>query len=206
MSNGSSRARRARAWASAILGLVLALGLPARAADPPVDHLSVPGPLRLDGIEFALAWSAARPPAIFRQEYLPAGQTLERYRQMLLLDLLAVDATPLEAAMHKLLELRELQRTDPTVNYDLVINEDSGGALLDFVLPGRTGDGDPIIEWNAYRYERIEGGVLMLGISRRGYGFDGTRRFIAEDLKANRQAWIGELAGVAMPGAVAPDP
>ena len=82
MSNGSSRARRARAWASAILGLVLALGLPARAADPPVDHLSVPGPLRLDGIEFALAWSAARPPAIFRQEYLPAGQTLERYRQM----------------------------------------------------------------------------------------------------------------------------
>src|SRR5690606_16464866 len=125
---------------------------------------------------------------------------------MLLLDLLAGDAAPADAAMHKLLELRELHRTDPTVNYDLVINEDSVGALLDLELSRSAGDGDHIIDRNAYQHRPIEGGVLRQRSSRRGYGFDGTGRFIAEDLRANRQAWIGELAGVAMPGAVAPDP
>src|SRR5690606_5779253 len=58
-------------------------------------------------------------------------------------------------------------------------------------------------EWNAYRYEAVPGGVVLLGISRRGYGQDDGRRFLAEELAENRQAWINELAGMDLP-AVAP--
>lgn len=50
--------------------------------------------------------------------------------------------------------------------------------LLD-VWPARSGDGKLIVEWNAYRYTRMEGdGVGLFAISRRGYG-DEARDFLS---------------------------
>lgn len=204
MSNGIAACRRLRAWLSA--ALLLALCLPGWAAGPPVDHLSVPGPLQLDGTGFALAWSDAKPPSFYRQEYLPEGQTLERYRQMLLLDYLAIEAVPGDVAGHMLQQLRQRKQTDSFVNYDLIVNQETGGVLLDFVMSGVVADGTPIVEWNAYRYEAAPGGVLVLGISRRGYGAEDMRRFLADELKGSRQAWIDELAGLEMPAISPPQP
>src|SRR5690606_21659283 len=110
----------------------------------------------------------------------PPGQTLERYRQMLMLDFLVADAVPASLALRKIEELRQRRETDPTVYYDVLLKDDGSAVLLDFTMSGHTDDGTSIIEWNAYRYEAVPGGVVLLGISRRGYGQDDGRRFLAE--------------------------
>ena len=63
-----------------------------------------------------------------------------------------------------------------------------------------------IVEWNPYRYEALPGGAVMLGISRRGYGHDGGRSFLVDEMKPRRQAWISELARLDMPPIALPVP
>lgn len=196
MSNGI----RCPAWAW-LLVLVLLLGAapaPAR-AEAPVERLGVPGPLHLDGQAFHFAWSSHPVPHFYKQEYLPDGQALPGYDQMLMIDVLLGEAGPQELFQAKLAELDARTAADPLVNYDWLVKEDGSAYLLDFVLSGRTASGQLIVEWNAYRYEALPGGVVMLGISRRGYGDEGARGFLADELKSRRQAWISELAGLEMP-------
>ena len=75
----------------------------------------------------------------------------------------------------------------------------AGYDQLDFRVSGHTAGGQAIVEWNAYRYEALPGGAVMLGISRRGYGEEGARRFLINEVKPRRQAWILELAQLEMP-------
>lgn len=194
MSNGI----RCPAWAWLFV-LVLLLGAAPSRAEAPVERLGVPGPLRLDGQTFHFAWSSHPFPHFYKQEYLPEGQALPGYDQMLMIDVLLGEAGPRELLGAKLEELEARKAADPLVNYDWLAKDDGSAYLLDFVLSGRTASGELIVEWNAYRYEALPGGAVMLGISRRGYGDEGVRDFLAEELKPRRQAWISELAGLEMP-------
>lgn len=200
MSKGIARLLHGGAWL--LLSLLMA-GSPglARAAGP-VERLSVPGPLQLDGQQYHLAWSSHPTPQFYKQEYLPAGQTSGRYRQMLMLDLLVADATPAQLALAKIGELDARKQTDPLVNHDVVVKEDGSAVLLDFVLSAPDADGNLIVEWNAYRYEARPEGVLLFGISRRGYGDEDARRFLGEELRQNRSRWIDEMAGLETPAIV----
>ncbi|TYT23564.1 hypothetical protein FZO89_15030 [Luteimonas viscosa] len=197
MSKGIARVVHACSWL--LVALVLA-GSPLAARGPdPIERLSVPGPLHLDGQQYHFAWSSHPTPDFYKQEYLPAGQTLERYRQMLVLDLLTIEATPAQLATAKIGELGARKQTDPLVNHDLVLKQDGSAALLDFVLSARDAQGNLVVEWNAYRYQAMPEGVLLFGISRRAYGDEDARRFLGEELKQNRSRWIDEIAGLAMP-------
>lgn len=186
----------ARAW---LFALVLLLGAAPLRAEAPVERLGVPGPLLLDGQAFHFVWSSHPFPHFYKQEYLPDGQTLMGYGQMLMLDVLLGEAGPRELLQIKLAELEVRKATDPVVNYDWMVKEDGSSYLLDFLVSGRTAGGEAIVEWNAYRYEALPGGAVMLGISRRGYGEEGTRRFLIDEVKPRRQAWISELAQLEMP-------
>jgi hypothetical protein len=186
--------------ATRLLVVVLLAGSPALVlADELVERLSVPGPLELDGQQYHLAWTSHPLPHFYKQEYLPQGQTLPRYRQMLMLDLLTVDATPAQLALAKIEELDARKPADPLVNHDIIVKPDGSAVLLDFVLSAPDANGDLIVEWNAYRYEARPEGVLLFGISRRGYGHEDARRFLGEELKQNRSRWIDEMAGLAAP-------
>ncbi|WP_202840203.1 hypothetical protein [Luteimonas saliphila] len=199
MSKGIARpARAGGCWLALVLMLVAGAPVVARSAEP-VERLSVPGPLRLDGQGYHFAWSSHPTPDFYKQEYLPAGQTLDRYRQMLVLDLLAVDATPAQLAAAKIAELKARKQADPLVNHDLVVKQDGSAALLDFVLSAPDAQGDLVVEWNAYRYQALPEGVLLFGISRRAYGHEEARRFLGEELRQNRSRWIDEVAGLDMP-------
>lgn len=197
MSKGIARLAHACSWL--LVAMVLAgPPLTARGQDP-IERLSVPGPLHLDGQQYHFAWSSHPTPDFYKQEYLPAGQTLERYRQMLVLDLLAVDAAPAALAAAKIGELNARRQADPLVNHDLVVRQDGSAALLDFVLSAPDAQGDLVVEWNAYRYQALPEGVLLFGISRRAYGHEEARRFLGEELRQNRSRWIDEVAGLDMP-------
>jgi hypothetical protein len=196
MSNGIARIAQVVVCTLVWLAFVLPSGVRAQA---PVERLSVPGPLLLDGQAYHFAWSSHPAPHFYKQEYLPAGQALPRYRQMLMLDLLVADATPVQLAQSKIAELEARKQDDPLVQHDVIAREDGSAVLLDFVLSAPDADGGLIVEWNAYRYERVADGVLLFGISRRAYGMDNARRFLGEEVRQHRARWIEELAGLALP-------
>jgi hypothetical protein len=185
-----------------LLGCMMTFAALAQAAP---DMLGVAGPLRFGEQRFALAWSSHPSPLYYKHEYLPAGETVERYNAMLMLDLLATPkATPADVAMVQVESLKQRKATDPLVNYDLLVGERGDGVILDFVLSAADADGAMIVEWNAYRYvpNPAGQGTLLIAISRRGYGDDGARAFL-QQLKATRQRDIALLAKMPVP-ALAP--
>src|SRR5262245_26025378 len=73
--------------------------------------------------------------------------------------------------------LNKRRPTDPTVNFAILTNSKNDEIILDFILSAQNSRGEDIAEWNAYRYAALKGkggvsGVVLFGISRRGYGDD----------------------------------
>lgn len=181
--------------AAALLGLLPPAG--AVRAQEAADHLSVPGPIRFDGVEHRLAWSAKPRPGYIKQEYLPAGQTLERFEQMLLVEVLVsgTDAASAAAAQVRMVNQRKAQ--DPVANVAILRNPESGELIVDFILSATVPSGDKVIEWSAYRYLPKGKGVLMFGVSRRAYGE--ARTGFMQRLKTMRPEAIRMLAAEPAP-------
>ncbi len=170
---------------SKLAGIAAALLLAAAplAAQEVVDHLGIPGPVSFAGEDFALAWSSQPTNAYTKQEYLPAGQSLEAYDSMVLIEFLAGDLKPADAAAQQATALNERRASDPIANFQMLEHPQNGEIVLDFVLSSRDEAGEYIIEWNGYRYAPAtdaEGneGVMLFGISRRAYGNDASRDFL----------------------------
>jgi hypothetical protein len=168
-------------------------------ADGAVDRLSLPGPVKFNGESYRLSWSSHPSPHYYKQEYLPAGQTSERFRHMALVEAIVrgVDVNGAVAAQIKMLNKRKA--TDPTVNFAVIKNPKTGEVILDFILSAQNTN---VVEWNAYRYATLKGkghesGVLLFGISRRAYGDDATN--FLRVLKVTRPAEINALASYPLP-------
>ncbi|MGA0532981.1 hypothetical protein [Hansschlegelia sp. KR7-227] len=178
---------------------------PAAAAEP-VDTLSVPGPLKLQGVEYALASADSPSPGYVRQGYLPKGETLETYDRMVMVEVVLGDLDPSTAAAAKVRELGLRKATDPTVNSAAIRDDKTGEVLLDFTLSGQTPDGVGIAEWNAYRYSPYKAGdqkgVVLFALSRRAYG--DKRAAFFKSLKKTRPAAIKALIATKPPAVKAP--
>jgi hypothetical protein len=191
--NGMCRIAGKRAgWIAVVLWIAMAMTASAQSV---VDHLKVPGPIAFSGETFRLAWSSHPNDRLYKQEYLPAGQTLERYQGMLMLDLMFDGVTPRQKAEAFAANLQARKKTDPVVNFQL-LQGDNGQVILDFVLSGKQPNGDLILEWNAYRYSTLGDGVQMVGISRRAYGDAAAEDFLRNRLKTLRDRDIQALAGL----------
>lgn len=165
------------------------------------DLLGVPGPIQFNGTDFGLAWSSAPKPGYIKQEFVPADQTAETYNQMLLIERLAGEVTPMKAAQTQAAVLQERKASDPLVNMDLVQNPQSGEVLLDFLVSTQDASGTAIIEWNAYRYAPApvgKRGIMLLGISHRAYGAQNAKAFLGQ-MKTVRPGQINALARADLP-------
>ena len=172
------------------------------AGDGAVDHLSLPGPIEFNGESYRLSWSSHPTPSYYKQEYLPPGQTSERFQRMVLIEtsVRGVDVNGAVAAQVNRLNKRK--STDPTVNFAAFKNPKNGETILDFILSAKDAKGEDVVEWNAYRYAAWRGkggesGVLLVGISRRAYGDDAT--YFLRGLKSVRPAEIKALASDPLP-------
>lgn len=172
----------------------------------PVDRLGIPGPVRFGDTRYALAWSSHPSADLYKQEYLPAGQTLERYDSMLMVDLAPNIGNAVRTAAGMIETLNARKATDPLVNHDLLVKDDGSGALLDFLMSSADASG-VIVEWNAYRYtDTPDGrGTQMTGISRRAYG-DTAARALLTGLKESRAKDIDTLAQMTIPVATPSQP
>ncbi len=167
-----------------------------------VDHISVPGPITFNGETYQLSWSSHPGADYYIQEYLPLGQTGERFEQMVLVNALIGKTTVRSAAETKVAELNKRKATDPLVNFAVIHNDATGEIILDFILSAKDDQGGDIVEWNAYRFAplKVAGGktgILLVGISRRAYGGDAME--FLQELKAARPVAIKALAGLPLP-------
>ena len=180
-------------------GLLLTAGIVR--SDGAVDRLSLPDSISFNGEHYGLSWSSHPTPDYYKQEYLPAGQTSERFQRMVLIEatVRGVDVNGAVAAQVNMLNKRK--PTDPTVNF-AVLKNPNGEVILDFILSAQNSKGEDTVEWNAYRYAALRGkggesGVLLFGISRRAYG-DDTTNFL-RGLKSTRPVEINALATFPLP-------
>lgn len=168
-----------------------------------VDQLGVGHVQQVGGQDYHLAFVGPPQPNRFvLQEYLPAGQQLDSYHSMLLLNHLPTEATPLQFARDMLQQIHARRdRGDRLANGELLEGE-AGSAVLDFVLSTPLPDGRLVVEWNAYHYRQQAGGITMTALSRRVYGEQAAQAFLGE-LKtrrhSDRQALLGWLPQVTPP-------
>lgn len=195
--------RRRRRWRGMFVAAAL---LQALAASPQVsDLLGVPGPIELGGQSYRLAWSAQPSPAYAKQEYVPAGQGVEQFRHMLLIETMA-DKPLREVVRDKLRALHKRKASDPVQRMAVIENEAGDEVIVDFVMSATLPGGRYVVEWNAYRYATYRdrdgrSGTLLLGLSARGYDDEATA--FLQGLKAFRQQQIEALSRAPLP-AVAP--
>jgi hypothetical protein len=163
------------------------------------DMLGVPGPLTFENESYALAWSSKASEGYVKQEYVPQGQAVESFEDMILVEAVSGALSPMDAAGAQIRMLEGRKGSDPVVNHDVIQNEATGEVLLDFVLSDLSAD-PVVVEWSAYRYQPLKDGdgVALMGISRRGYGQDGATEFMS-GLGPMRSAAIAALASFPFP-------
>ena len=167
-----------------------------------VERLSVPQSFEFNGESYRLSWSSHPRPHYYKQEYLPSGQTSERFERMILIEATVREVNVKDVVAAQVNMLNRSKSTDPTVNFAILTNSKTDEVILDFILSAQDSKGEDIVEWNAYRYVALKGkggvsGVVLFGISRRGYGDDATN-FLSR-LKAARPAEINALAAYPLP-------
>lgn len=166
------------------------------------DHLNIPGPIAFDGQSYDLAWSSRPSASYVKHEYVPQGQTVTHFHDMLLVEFLQGDRKVADVVQTQMQKLNARKDRDPLVRMAVIKNDTTGEMLLDFLMSDNT-NGELIVEWNAYRYARItnangETGIGLFGISRRAYGNDNAKAFLTA-LKTRRPTQIDQLAKAPLP-------
>lgn len=166
------------------------------------EHLDVSGPLDFNDTSFELAWSDQPNKDYYIQEYLPAGETLESFDQMLTLHVFDTKTTVKEGIGQKINELNKRKETDPTCNFAVQSNPDESEYIIDFVLGESEGDEMTIVEFNVYRYKRVKigkrkEGLLVYAYSKRAYGGD-ILPFM-KGLKEARSTHINQMIAAEVP-------
>jgi len=168
----------------------------------PVDRIGVEGPLEFDNTSFHLVWSDKSDDNYFIQEYLPEGEDLESFNQMLTIHLLESDIGVKGAVGHKINELTERKKTDPLVNYKLIESPDGKEFIIDFIVGEHEEDITTIVEFNVFRYTEIKlskkrKAIVVYAYAKRGYGTD-TRTFM-ENLSSYRNKYLKEMTSIKIP-------
>ncbi len=143
----------------------------------PTEYLGVAGPISFDKVFYYLAWTSHPANDYYKQEYLAKGDTLEKFKKLIMLDLITGKTKLKDIVATKVAELKKMQISNPVINYETF--EKDGEVMLDFIISENTPDGKlvSILERNVYRYKSIsdksgQKGVLLFGVSDRHYGND----------------------------------
>lgn len=168
----------------------------------PIDRINVPGPIKFNSTIYDLAWSDKPRDTYYIQEYLPAGESVESFNQMLSIHFFDVEITIEEAVRKKVNELDNRTKTDPVCNYEVIKSPDGNEIIIDFTL-GEEKNGDiTIAEFNIYRYKLINSGnnktaLLVYAYSKRSYGDNITDFF--KSLKTERPDLIKTMSETELP-------
>lgn len=169
------------------------------------DYLGLPGPIIFDSKTYKLAWASHPASNYYKQEYIVAGDNLDRFNTMVMVELVTGDIKIKDAAAAKLAELKKMKASNPMVNYESFENPATGEYMIDFLLSQNTADGKAIsiVERNVYRYLPFKGkngeqGIVLFAVSTRSYG-DKINSFLTS-LKAKKSELVNKVAAYKLAG------
>ena len=166
------------------------------------NYLSVEGPLRFNKTNFNLKWTDKPNEKYYIQEYLPKGENLNDFNQMLTIHLFDTDIKLKDAVSQKIKELDKRKKTDAVCNYQVTESPDGKEFIVDFLLGESKDDEMTIVEFNIYHYRQIELGkkhkaIAVYAYSKRSYGDDITEFF--KTLKDERTTHLNEMIPLQKP-------
>lgn len=171
-------------------------------SDSPVDRLGVKGPLQFNKSKYELVWSDKPNDKYLIQEYLPKGEMVDRFNQMLTLHLFITPMSIQEAVQQKVTELEQRKKTDPVCNY--VVNESPDGKefMIDCMFGESKADKMTVVEFNVYRFKQIDlgsdkKGIIIYAYSKRSYG-DDIAKFL-KSLKNTRTEYLNAMIAADIP-------
>lgn len=167
-----------------------------------IERLGVKGPIEFNKTTFKLLWTDKPNDKYYIQEYVPAGEDLKSFNQMLTLHLFDNSMTTEKAVQQKLKELEGRKKTDPICNYLVTESPDGKEFIVDFLLSESSNDKMTVVEFNIYRYKQIElgnnrKGILVYAYSKRSYNNDITN--FLKSLKDDRMNYLNQMVSADIP-------
>ncbi|MES1181995.1 MAG: hypothetical protein ABUL44_04280, partial [Flavobacterium sp.] len=152
---------------------------------------------------YRLAWSSHPSANYYKHEYLPKGENADKFKSMILMEILTGNGEAKELAAAKAEELKKMKAANPVINYNAFNNPSTGEYMIDFLLTANNPDGSmSIVERNVYRYKNFtdksgQRGVLLFAVSSRAYDA-GIDNFFAS-LKKNKKDLVDKVAQFKIP-------
>ncbi len=167
-----------------IRSLLLTIFLPcigsiAYAQGNKADYYNIPQPIVFNEKQYLLSDAYHPKPAYYKQEYIQAGESADKFTSMIIIDVLITDLSPKELATAKAAELEEAKKSNPVINYMAMSMEGTDEYMLNFLISASEGDKVSVVERNIYRYAGFldpsgRKGVMLFGFAQRAYSDDVT--------------------------------
>lgn len=137
------------------------------------EYFKAGNPIVFAETEYKLAWSINHHDDHFLQEYLPEGESFERFNQMITISICPTDIDPSDAIAAKAVELDIRKSQDPTITYAVFNGDDEKNSYIAFIVSdfkdGKIGE----LEYNIHKYRQIEiegqKTMLLCFYTERGY-------------------------------------
>lgn len=172
-----------------IVLLWLTTGFTHKSGQDARNYYNTPEMLTFDNVQYKLVASYHPNDIYYKQEYIPAGESVDHFNKMVFIDFVITDANSREMLDMKAKEMQERKKNDAVVNYEIMENNADGEYMLDFILSDSKNNKLTVVERNVYRYKSYSDkaghrGILLFAISQRGYDKDILMFF--KNLKTNR--------------------
>ncbi len=143
----------------------------------PIERISIKGPIEFNKTPYSLAWSDKPNATYFVQEYLPKNETVERFNQMITVNVFVMDVSVEEGIKQKVVQLTKRKETDRVCDFNVTKSPDPKDSILDCVLSLEKDGELDVAEFIIYRYKQIElenrqKALLIYSYSKRSYGKD----------------------------------
>ena len=168
---------------------------------PVENYLNTPELIKLNGTDYTLSWSSHTSENYYKQEYIPSDNVVEKYKEMIAVELVVGELTAKDAVDQKIQEIEARKATDRVSNYALKEDPETKELILDFMMSEGAGE-STILEWNVYRYKNYEDaagnkGISLFSLSKRGYGIEVAQ--FGPDVRDNRQTYMVEFLALPRP-------
>jgi hypothetical protein len=168
--------------------------------DTLADKLGVPGPLVFGDTNFKLASANKADTLYYIQQYLPAGDSLVDFKQMLHLEFFANDSLLEKMLQQKTQALDKRKKVDRYCNYNVISSPGGDEFLLDFL----TSENEPqkVLQFNIWHYKLIpiEGTgkrIELYGYTKRSYNSE-IKSFL-KNFRNDRIIMIDKMVAAGMP-------
>ena len=121
--------------------LIFSAGVYSQNNTAQTDFLNVPGPILFEKKLYNLNWSSHPAIAFYKQEYIVKGDLTDKYKTMILIDVIVGQENIKEVVAAKLAELKKLKAGNPFVTYEAVNSGAPGEYMIDFVLTANSPNG-----------------------------------------------------------------